>query len=168
MLLIGRARPGGIEVRGTPGLLNFTAFEAAAGTECCAWVVRPVQPPRSACLCSRHKLAPPAAAAGSKYHRPAEHTHAVKGRTLQALQLGAAAGEAAATPASGRRETAEGEPLLEEEHDDFCYVCGLGVRTSIKLYRSGRRCSSRRAGRLGGTLLEPCCCMGDVQTNQAL
>jgi hypothetical protein len=31
LLLIGRARYGGIEVKGNAGLLNFTAFEAAAG-----------------------------------------------------------------------------------------------------------------------------------------
>ena len=101
MLLIGRARVGGIEVRGQAGLLTYTQFEAAAG---------------------------------SKYHRPAEHTHCIGSRTLQALQLGNAAaagggggGGAAAAAAAAARTAPDGEPLFEEEHDEFCYVCGLGV-----------------------------------------
>ncbi|GAB4814380.1 hypothetical protein N2152v2_001426 [Parachlorella kessleri] len=96
VLLIGRARYGGIEVQGQPGLLNFTAFEAAAG---------------------------------SKYHRPAEHTHSLAGRTLQSLQLSVAAGGAAGSePVGGEpaRRSSAGEELLEDEHDEFCYVCGLG------------------------------------------
>jgi len=40
VLLIGRARYGGIEVDGQPGLLNFTAFEAAAGRLCLECVLQ--------------------------------------------------------------------------------------------------------------------------------
>jgi len=72
--------------------------------------------------------------AGSKYHRPAEHTHSLTGRTLQSLQLSVAAGGTAGSePAGGGvvRRTSAGEELLEDEHDEFCYVCGLGVSVSL-------------------------------------
>ena len=64
--------------------------------------------------------------AGSKYHRPAEHTHAISGKTLQGLQLCMAAAASGAQPEKATQD-AGGEPLCQDEHDEFCYVCGLGV-----------------------------------------
>ena len=84
------------------------------------------------CLRSTH--------AGSRYHRPAEHTHTTSGRTLQALQLlaagsaeGGGGGGSGAGGSGGRggKLAAPAEPaveLLEDENDDLCHICGLGVR----------------------------------------
>jgi hypothetical protein len=76
--------------------------------------------------------------AGSRYHRPAEHTHTTSGRTLQALQLLAAGsaegGGGSGAGGSGGRGGKLAAPaelaveLLEDENDDLCHICGLGVR----------------------------------------
>lgn len=67
--------------------------------------------------------------AGSKYHRPAEHTHTTASRNLQGLAL-LAAGEGGGSAGGRSRKDADEEPaveLLEDENDDLCHVCGLGV-----------------------------------------
>ncbi|KAL4423051.1 hypothetical protein ABPG77_002085 [Micractinium sp. CCAP 211/92] len=66
--------------------------------------------------------------AGSKYHRPAEHTHTTASRNLQGLAL-LAAGEGGGSAGGRSRKDADEEPaveLLEDENDDLCHVCGLG------------------------------------------
>jgi hypothetical protein len=67
------------------------------------------------------------AGAGSKYHRPAEHTHSVRSKTLQSLQMGMAAARDEEPADDGIKRDAAGEPLCEDQHDEFCYICGLGV-----------------------------------------
>lgn len=111
LLAVGRAREGGIEVEGKSKLLGFTAFEDVAG---------------------------------SGYHRPALHTHTAAGRNLQELQLAAAGVEAGGGAGVGSRtrqaQQAEQPPpveLLEDENDDLCHICGLGVSTQLR----GRGCS---------------------------
>ena len=101
VLALGRAREGGIEVEGKAKLLGFTAFEAVAG---------------------------------SGYHRPALHTHTIAGRNLQELQLQAAGVEAGGGPGVGSRtrhaqqaEQEQAVQLLEDDNDELCHICGLGV-----------------------------------------
>ena len=98
MLAVGQAREGGIEVDGASKLLGYTAFEERSG---------------------------------SRYHRPAEHTHTSRGATLQGLMLGALAAEEAGGGGGWQPEREEGAaqqlPLLEDENDEFCHICGLEV-----------------------------------------
>ena len=114
VLALGRAREGGIEVEGKAKLLGFTAFEAVAG---------------------------------SGYHRPALHTHTIAGRNLQELQLQAAGVEASGGgPGVGGRtrhaQQAEQEAavvqLLEDDNDDLCHICGLGVSLQFAWVAWGR------------------------------
>ncbi|KAL4428317.1 hypothetical protein ABPG75_002406 [Micractinium tetrahymenae] len=69
--------------------------------------------------------------AGSKYHRPAEHTHTTASRNLQGLAL-LAAGDGGGGAGGGRSRKEAREPeepavqLLEDENDDLCHVCALG------------------------------------------
>ena len=75
------------------------------------------------------------ATSGSTYHRPAEHTHTSRGVTLQALQLAAAG---AGVGFGARKGGApEGPPLLEDDNDDLCYLCGLGVSAPAPLAQCG-------------------------------
>lgn len=70
--------------------------------------------------------------AGSRYHRPAEHTHTSTSRTLQGLQLLAAGDGGGGGGGGGRGRQAQQQPeepafeLLEDENDDLCHICGLG------------------------------------------
>lgn len=77
-------------------------------------------------------LSAPSALAGSKYHRPAEHTHTTASRNLQGLAL-LAAGEGGGAAGGRSRKDAHEEPaieLLEDENDDLCHICALGVSAS--------------------------------------
>ena len=72
---------------------------------------------------------------GSKYHRPAEHTHTSTSRTLQGLQLRAAGdgGGGGGGGRAARKEQPEPEPtveLREDENDDLCYNCGQSMGCS--------------------------------------
>ena len=67
--------------------------------------------------------------AGSKVRRPAEHTHTSSSRTLQGLQLMIASDGGGSGGGRAQRKAAA-EPaldLLEDENDDLCHACGLGV-----------------------------------------
>eukprot|EP00887_Chlorella_sp_A99_P004963 scaffold4.g4963.t1 len=64
---------------------------------------------------------------GSTYHRPAQHTHTSRSVTLQGLQALVTAAEGGGDRPAGREEEApEAVALLEDENDEFCYLCGLG------------------------------------------
>lgn len=96
---IGRAREGGVEVDGGR-VLGYTAFEGYVK---------------------------------SNYHRPAEHTHTTGSRTLQGLSLlaaGEGGGGGGGRGALRQDQASPGPPveLLEDENDELCYICGLGVR----------------------------------------
>lgn len=65
--------------------------------------------------------------AGSRYHRPAEHTHTSSGRNLQSLSL-LAGGSSSGAKGKAAPPPEPAVELLEDDNDEFCHICGLGVR----------------------------------------
>ena len=69
----------------------------------------------------------------SNYHRPAEHTHhpraAARCRACPLLAAGEGGG-GGGRGALRQDQASPGPPveLLEDENDELCYICGLGVR----------------------------------------
>ncbi|KAI3428570.1 hypothetical protein D9Q98_007392 [Chlorella vulgaris] len=62
---------------------------------------------------------------GSRYHRPAEHTHTSSGRSLQSLSL-LAGGSSSGAKGKAAPPPEPAVELLEDDNDEFCHICGLG------------------------------------------
>jgi hypothetical protein len=68
-----------------------------------------------------------ALSAGSTNRRPAPNTYAASSRTLSELAAVLAGGAADPLRPHNSQPAAPPTELLDDENDEFCYVCGLGV-----------------------------------------
>lgn len=102
---------------------------------------------------------------GSGYHRPAEHTHTSTSRNLTGLQQQATGGGDAGGGGGARTRGGAAElppvQLLEDDNDDLCHVCGLGVSGAVDA-GSGqgvRQACTAQAGHAGWWRAAALCCL---------
>ena len=130
---VGRARPEGIEVPGVSKPLGITAFEAHAGA-------RVPQTKTSSCFRPPPHAAAPVPAldpfvaypntipTGTTYRRSAQYTVSTSGKSLRCLQKDLMTLSMQRAVAEANTASVAAMPLLDDENDEFCYVCCLGVR----------------------------------------